>query len=335
MKHVQKEIPVDSLVVDSDNPRFFHWKYLEGRDNITQEQMLSEIGDDPEIKRWIKSIRKEGVKDPIWVKPIQGNRYLVIEGNRRTYILKQLCEKDVEPPEGVRYDVVTANVVDKDATKEDLLVLKITLQTGKKTWGAFNKAASTYRLSNVHLMNEKDIADRSLISVREVKERIADFELFQEYSKETGNKNPKWFSYFSEIPKRVRNWIDQNERNKEIYFDLITPDPETGIQRLRSIATKGGVRDFSKILTNDAVLEAFLKDKEMTVEEGLELLKEKDIWKKYKWLKRAKSLAGELSLLGKEDIQRISSEKKALNALKRLHRATSLVLEKLDQNGDE
>lgn len=330
MKHTQKEIPVAALVVDPENPRFFHLRATHGKKNITQEQLLEEIGEDKELNLLTKSIRKEGIKAPIWVKPIAGGKYLVIEGNRRTYILKSLCERSVEPPQSVRYDVVKANVVDKMATDQDLLVLKITLQTGKKAWGAFNEAAATHELSRVHLMADEDIADRSLISVREVKRRIENFGYFQEYVKATGHHEPRRFTYFSGIPESVRKWIYESDENKATYFKLISPDPKTGVQRLRAVATKGGVRDFSKILPYPHILAAYLKDEEMLVEDALDLVKEQDIWKKFDWLKGARKLAGQLSLLDDDDLKEIKSEKKAVTTIKRVYKSIERILEKLD-----
>jgi hypothetical protein len=329
-KHTQKAIPVAALVVDPENPRFFHLRTIHGRGNLTQEQLLEEIGKDKELKALTKSIRKVGITDPIWVKPLAGGKYLVIEGNRRTCILKNLCERSVEPPKGVRYDVVTANVVPKMATSQELLVLKISLQTGKKPWGAFNEAAATDELSRVHLMANEDIADRSLISVREVKSRLENFERFQEYAQATGHHEPRRFTYFSGIPETVRKWVYESEENKAAYFKLISPDPETGTQRLRTVATKGGVRDFGKILPYPHILAAYLKDEEMVVEDALNMVKEQDIWKKFGWLKGARKLAGQLSLLDDDDLEEIKSEKKAVTTIKRVYKSIERILEKID-----
>jgi hypothetical protein len=333
MKHVQKEIPVEALIIDPANPRFFHLKVLHGREELDQTELFDEISKDREIILLTKSIRKDGVTDPIWVKPVKGGKYLVIEGNRRTVVLKTLLEKKAEPPSGVRYDVIIANIVEKAASTEDLLVLKITLQTGKKPWGAFNEAAATNELSRVHLMADEDIADKSRISVKAVVRRIENFELFQEYAKSTGVHDPRKFSMFSQMPAKVREWIYENGGNKDTYFKLIAPDPSSGETRLRKVATKGGVRDFATILPYPKVLSAFLKDKEMTVGDALEMVKDFDIWKKFDWLKAAQKLAGQLSLLVDDDLESIKTERKAILTIKRVNKQTERILEKLGLNG--
>jgi hypothetical protein len=83
-----------------------------------------------------------------------------------------------------------------------------------------------------------------------------------EFVKATGFADPRRFSFFADAPKPVRDWIDRDEGNKKKYFELITP--QNGIQRIRSVATKGGLRDFQKIIGYDTVLREFLDDKDLT-----------------------------------------------------------------------
>ncbi len=330
IKHIQKKIPVSSLVVDDENPRFFHLRMVGGRKKINQSELLAEIGKDTDIKYLIRSIKQEGVQDPIWVKPIKGGMYKVIEGNRRTYVLKNLCDRGETPPNDVEYNKVIANVVDETVSDARLLILKITLQTGKKSWRAFNEAAASYKLSKTFHMANEDIANVDSISVKEVERRIENFEMFQEYIKSIGTMEISKFSFFADIPSKTRKWVREKEKNKQDYFKLITPD-EYGIQRLRSVATKGGVRDFGKLLDDPRVLSAFIKDDLMTMETALELVKDLDIWKKYNWLKTAEKLVTHLRLLEEQDLKKIAYQKQAVKILKRLSVAVVFVLEKLKE----
>lgn len=334
VKHVRKLIPITMLELDDQNPRFFHLRFLYDRKSLTQKEILAEISKDHEIKFLIRTIRENGVQEPIWVKQLGNGKYRVIEGNRRTYVLNSLCSEGLAPPEGIRYDVVEANVVDENTPDVALLVLKISLQTGKKTWKAFNEAAATYELSRTHGLANSDIANVSMISVRKVKLRINNIELFQEYVQTTGTLDISRFSFFSDMPPSVGKWVLEHEENKQQYFKLITTDPETGIRRLPSVATKGGVRDFSKLLSDERVALAFIRDKTMTMETALKLLKGLDIWKQYKWLRIAENLADEMILLEEEDIKRIRNKKTAVKVIKQLSLASLVLVERLNANND-
>jgi hypothetical protein len=334
VKHVRKLIPITKLELDDENPRFFHLRFLHGRNSLTQNEILAEIGKDHEIKFLKRTIQKNGVQEPIWVKQLGTGKYRVIEGNRRTCVLHNLCAEGLDPPEGIRYDVVEANVVDENTQDVDLLILKISLQTGKKTWRAFNEAAATYELSKSHGLTNRDIANVSMISVREVKHRITNFKLFQEYVQASGSLDIGRFAFFSDMPPTVRKWIMENEENKQQYFNLITTDPETGIRRLPSVATKGGVRDFSKLLSDKRVALAFIRDKTMTMETALKLLKGLDIWKQYKWLRIAENLSDEMIILGDEDIKKIRSKKTAVKVIKQLSLALLVLVERLNTSKD-
>ncbi|MDP6099582.1 MAG: ParB N-terminal domain-containing protein, partial [Candidatus Thalassarchaeaceae archaeon] len=58
--------------------------YLHGRSEFVQE-ILEELGNDEQIPTLLKSIKRSGIRNPIWLKDLNDGKYLVIEGNRRTY----------------------------------------------------------------------------------------------------------------------------------------------------------------------------------------------------------------------------------------------------------
>src|SRR5437867_4469146 len=122
MEFERKVIPVKELVLDVDNPRFRHLRELRGQKKLTEDQIMTEIRDDEAYITLTKAIKQAGVTDPIWVKRTSDDMYLVVEGNRRTTILRDLLTEKVKPPDGVRYDVVNANVVAPDTSETDLLL---------------------------------------------------------------------------------------------------------------------------------------------------------------------------------------------------------------------
>jgi len=146
VKSEQKYVKTKDLLLDSDNPRFFELRELKGRGKLSQNDLMLELSKDSDLPTLMKSIRRSGVEDPIWVKPVENGKLLVIEGNRRTHILSRLLEEGVTPPSGVKYDVVCANVMPEDTSETELLLQRVILQVGKKAWGPFNEAVATYDL---------------------------------------------------------------------------------------------------------------------------------------------------------------------------------------------
>src|SRR5215510_6045161 len=182
-----RTLKVAELILDLDNPRFFH-----KGPGLSQDQIEEEIlNNDDDIPLLTKTIQKDGVQDPIWVLPQNNGKYLVVEGNRRTVVLRRLLKDKAVPPPGVRYDVVRAHVLPPDTPEVQIILQKARLQAGKKAWGAFNEASLTYQLQQPpHLMHIEDIAVDLKIPIAKVKERIENYKLFTEYVKTTNDDNP-------------------------------------------------------------------------------------------------------------------------------------------------
>jgi hypothetical protein len=101
VKHVDektlKTIPVASVLLDLDNPRFHHLRDQNGG-KLTEELIEREILEkDEDLPALTKAIKKSGIKDPIWVVPKAG-KFLVIEGNRRVVTLRQSWQPTADDP---------------------------------------------------------------------------------------------------------------------------------------------------------------------------------------------------------------------------------------------
>jgi len=320
------EIDVENLVLDLENPRFYHLK-LKSKDRFTEAEIEKEILKDEGLPALIKAIRRSGVTDPIWVRDLGDGRYLVIEGNRRTVVLRQLRREGVKPPKGITYSKVKANVIPHDTSQVDVLLQKARLQTGKKDWGPFNEATVTYILRKDFLMEFEDIAAELQVSVSEVKQRLTDYDGFREYVASTKDDNPRRFAFFSDMPPKIREWTDEAEENKKAYFELICPT--SGRQKIRSVATRGGLRDFAKILDDKEALEFFLSDPTATVEDALEVAKENDVYKDMPFIKRLPPLAQAMFALSDTQIEKLKQEAKIKTSIRSLQRACEHVLNKL------
>jgi hypothetical protein len=320
-----RTINVSDLLLDPQNPRFLDLK-LEKDHELAQQELQNQIEGEDDTITLVKAVRKDGVLDPIWVKK-KGEKYLVLEGNRRTVALRMLMKEGAKPPAGISYERVRAHIVPITTSEQEEALLKIILQAGKLKWGRYNEAAYVYLLRHHYELELKDIADSMQTSVSDIKERIDNYRLFHEYVKETGHNDPHHFSYFSDAPKRVKDWFSESKENKGKYFKLISP--VDGKQKIRSVATKGGLRDFAKVLDDKEALEFLLKEPEANVEDAVQLALEHDILKEIPFIKQVGSLAGKLRALNEQQVSKLKSETQFKVELKSLQTACGDLLDKL------
>lgn len=330
MEFERKAVAVKDLVLDVDNPRFRHLRELKGQKKLTEDQIMAEIRDDDAYITLTKAIKQAGVTDPIWVKPTSDRKYLVVEGNRRTTILRDLLTEEVPAPEGVRYDVVDANVVAPDTSDTELLLQRVRLQTGKERWDTFNTAMIIWELRNKSKLEEEDIAVETQNSLTKVKETLVNVRLLTEYAKATGDTDPHQYSFFAEAPRRVRDWMLENDKNKGQYFRLISP--MKGHQRIRSVATRGGLREFQLLLDKPTILDKFLKDKDMTVEDAVDMVHENDILVELPFVRKLGTLANQLGGLTDEQVSKLQAQKKVILNLKKLKNVCEAIITKIDED---
>jgi len=322
-------INVRDLVLDGENPRFLHLRQRNS-EHLTQEEIEREIlNNDDDLPLLIKSIQKSGVRDPIWVVKSGPTAYTVMEGNRRAVVLKHLLKEKMEPPPDVSFSEVHAHVLPSDTPQVELILQKARLQSGKKAWGAFNEAALTYQLrESPFLMALEDIAVDLKIPISKVKERIENYKTFQEYVKATGDDNPKRFAYFAECPPKVREWYKETPKKKADYFKLISPTSGP-FQKIRSVATRGGLRDFSRVLEDKEALELLLTDSHTSVEDALAIALDNNITKAIPFIKKLAPLAMHLRQLDVDQLEKLKTEHRFKVELRSLHAACEEVLKKL------
>jgi len=319
---VLQRIPVSKLTLDLDNPRMYHHGASDSGKvsvDLSDAEIMNDIlENDNDLPELIKSIQAEGIRDAIYVIPEDG-MYRVIEGNRRTVVMRKLSKEGYKNPKrpDLDFKTIPAQVLPEGTSEKEVMKSKLIWQTGKSRWGKYNVAAAIYRMRHQFLMSEDDIADVAQTSTREIKETLRAYKVYSEYVDFSGDENTSRFSFFSkECPANIRRWMATSDENKEEYFGWIAPGPE---QRIRSVSTRGGLRDFKDVVSNDTALSAFREDKSMTVEEALDIVRDDDITKGRPWLKQIEKVTSGLNGLDISEIQRLFEEsyKPNLIALKR------------------
>jgi len=327
LKFTQMDLTVDTLQLDLNNPRLYDSK-LSGNPPQNEEDLMKLIAKDKELKSLLRSIRKSGVIDPIWVQATDGGKYLVIEGNRRTTCLRMLIEKGEITP-GVDFTSVRANVIPKDADPQEVKLQKARLQTGKKVWGAFQVAALIHEFRNEDLMEIEDIAIEMQISKAKVGKYLKTYEMYLKYVQSSGDSNPSRYAMFNEAPVGVLEWVNSDTGNEELYHQWV--NPESGTAKIRGAAVKGGLRDFAKVIDDDEALEAMKTIPEVDASAALDIVKENDVKQELPWLNRLLTIQAKLSSLTREQKIRISNEAKVKLHIQSLKAACDRLLQEIEE----
>jgi len=320
-------IDVDKLVLDIKNPRLYH-EVLSGNPPQNQLELENAISGDPQFKGLLKSIKRNGVQNAIWVSPLEDGSFLVREGNRRTTCARMLIRDNAVAPEGVDYGTINANIIDKDATDLDIKLLCARLQTGQAVWGTFNVSALIADLHNNEYMALEDIAVNLQTTTTSVKKLLNSYKMFIDYSQSSGDTNTKRFAMFNEAPKKVLEWVDDSPKNKQEYFKWI--NPTNGAAKIRSAATRGGLRDFSKVIEDGEALSLMREDPLANVEDAMVVVKQNDIKKDMPFLSKLLPFQANVNSLTDEQKARIASEARIRVHLKSLKNAIDNLLTELD-----
>ncbi len=324
-------IEVDKIVLDLENPRLFHERLVPGSGPKNEADLESSISGDNDFKKLLKSIKKSGVINPIWVVPQDDGKYLVIEGNRRTTCLRTLIRAGETNP-NVDFTRVRANVIPKGTDPKEIKLQKARLQTGQREWGVFNVAAIIHQFHHDDLMAIEDIAVEMQESVTYIKKMLKSYEMFVEYSTTTGDTNKNRFAYFNEAPKKVIEWTEDSTQNKEDYFNWI--NPSSGKAKIRAVSTKGGLRDFAKVIEDSDALEVMRTVPNATVDDAMIVVKENDIQKAMPWLTKILTLQANITSITDEQLARLAGEAKVKIHLKSLRAACDKLLEDLNALDD-
>ncbi len=330
MKSVLQEIPVDSLKLDLENPRLYSNRIVKEESLLTDEQLHNAIVSETDaFNSLYRAIKRAGIRDPIWVKEDSDGKYVVIEGNRRTTVLRTLLEEDAEAPDGVSWTSVPAHVIDDSVSELEIKLQKVRLQSGKKAWGVVNDAAVVHEFHFQERMGIEDIADEMQISKPKVKKLLKSFKLYLEYVKSTGDTNEKRFAFFNEAPVKAIDWIEESPRNKSDYHNWISP--VDGPAKIRAVAAgRGSLREFAKCLDTPEAVELLREDPDATVEDAFEVVKENDVLKDMTFLKRVLPMSKSLNEMDETQLSKLANEKRLVVHLRSLRNACEQVLNDIE-----
>jgi hypothetical protein len=225
----RRKISLEKLVLDIENPRLrYHLDTRLNDSDVTQEKLefaLVESNDQYEkLRDHIE--QNHGLFDPIWVAPEKAS-CLVIEGNTRAYIYKELSEKY---PHDQEWQTIDSYILPEDVDRGKINFIRLIAHLfGTTPWGAYEKAAELYRLHTDEDYSYKRLEQLTKLSTTDIKNNIQAYQDMQEQFFPAYGAKPdraRKFSYFVEFRKNteLRKLVRQGKLNLIDFCDWVGQD---------------------------------------------------------------------------------------------------------------
>lgn len=198
----RSKIPLLKVILDIENPRIQYFLDTRLNDNVTQDKIkfaLAEGNDQYEkLKEHIE--RNGGIYDPVWVVP-QGEYFVVIEGNTRSYIYEELSEKYVNEE---KWKAIDAYVLPHKIDRSAINFIRLEKHLfGPTPWDAYEKARELYRLNTQEDYSLKRLEQLTKLKSADIRNNIQAYMDMEEQYLPKYNKPAERlkFSYFVEFRK--------------------------------------------------------------------------------------------------------------------------------------
>jgi hypothetical protein len=253
----QRKVPLDSLKLDAQNPRIGLYKDSQPRATLSDHDIRHAIVNrSPDAYGKLRdSIEiNQGAINPIWIGPLHDGRHLVIEGNTRVLIYRELSQKY---PGSDTWQSITANVLPVGISESQINFIRLEAHLrGVTEWDAYERARYLY------ILNEKDgysvtrLEQLTRLRRPEIETEIRAFrdmsEVYNVRFPEDAYQSQK-FSYFVEFERsnRLKQQVLKSGLGIPDFCDWV------GTQR---IPRAENVRNIADILGDAKAAEHFLQD---------------------------------------------------------------------------
>ena len=231
-KNIRKHI--NRLLLDPNNYRFIDHQYYTAVDpskiaDTTIQQRTAGFlrgKNNENIEDLINSFKTNGIlrQDPIQVKKLNEENYVVIEGNRRVATLKYLY--DIVKNHGA-VGVLTENdfksieliEIEGEDKQQELIAMGLNHIGGKKKWSPLNQSKLIQDLIITHGMSTTEICNALGISKQLLNKSLRTLALIEAYrNSDYGDQfETTMYSIFEEIVKSpaLRQWLGWDEKEME------------------------------------------------------------------------------------------------------------------------
>lgn len=312
MNYEEQRIPLDNLLLDPNN-----YRYQESDDFVYADE--ARFGEaQVQARAYARLKQSEGLKalkssissntyipsERIVVRPYSSNpdKFLVIEGNRRTAAAKWIKE-DHAAGAAVGDDVlgsiselpcVVVNA-SQDAQVVHASLMGIRHVSGIKQWGGYQRAKLVVTMRDELDLGANEVAERLGMSTHEVNRRYRAFKAlyqFQQDEEYGEHFKPSLYPIFHEAVSLspVKEWLGWDEQqsqflnDEELYkfYGLITPARvEEGDGEISDFPPKinsyGQVRELRTILTNPDAFDSLVNHHESSIDEAIAIAKQPEV----------------------------------------------------------
>lgn len=264
-----KELNIDDIKLDLNNPRIQRYIQEYGEDGVTAEGIALALNTSGDMSTNTYDILREsirvskGVIHPIIVNHQANGEYIVIEGNTRVQIYKELRDGDQQSK---IWDTIMSVVYEQLLPSEIDAIRLQTHLVGPRDWDAYSKAKYLNHLSNVDYMPMSQIVSFCGGKAAEINKLISAYNDMEKYYvpivDEAGQPvDPREFSKFAELQnKGILQVLNATKFGKKDFAKWVFEG---------NIDTAQNVRKLRYILINKAAREKFLTS---TISEAEKLL---------------------------------------------------------------
>jgi hypothetical protein len=250
-----REIDVDQLVLDEENPRIGFWRDNIARitDDISQVELESVLkrGNYEDYNRLKRSIESnEGAMQEIFVYPISDDLYKVIDGNTRVLIYRDLREK--YPSKDI-YKRIRCKIFPRNLEERKLNFIRLIAHLrGVNDWQAYERARMLYLLWQKGYTEEELITSTKLPPSDIKRWREAYKNMNEQFLPNYSDKPDALlkFSYFVEFEK-VKDGMKRHGLTVKDFCDWVGNDEITRAQDVRDLKKMLESDDISKVLAEE------------------------------------------------------------------------------------
>jgi len=247
-----REIDINKLVLDEENPRIGYW-----RDNILRVTDLTSQGDleialksgnFEDYNRLKRSIEvNEGIMEEISAYPIEDDKYKIIDGNTRALIFKDLSSKY---PHKDIYKKIRCKVFPPNLSEKSISFIRLIAHLrGVNDWQTYERARLLYILWYQKGYTEEELKNTTKLSLSDIRKwREAYKNMSEQFLPNYSHKPDALlkFSYFVEFEnKKIKDGMKRNGLTMKDFCDWVGNDEITKAQ---------DVRDLSKMFEDDDIV---------------------------------------------------------------------------------
>lgn len=253
----RRQVEIGKLRLDEDNPRIGLYRDSQPKETLRDADILHAIRNrSPHAYSKLRdSIEiNQGVINEIWVGPEENGVHLVIEGNTRVLIYRELAEKY---PTKDEWKAIPAKVLPRGIQNSQINFIRLEAHLrGVTEWDAYERARYLYILNEREGYSVRRLEQLIRLDARDIEVEIRAFrDMANIYRKKFPDDQyeAQKFSYFVEYErsKRIQRGMRVQGKTIEDFCDWV------GVGR---IPKAENVRQLPDILEDDTATERFVEE---------------------------------------------------------------------------